>query len=266
MVEFRSYKKRKSYGLVLFVVLLAVSLSVASPYYIRYFFGAVVYPFQYTAVLLWKGVTLLPSFFVNLRHLSKDNAEMRERIKFLSAQQLLLEELKGENGRLRNILSFSQKKQEIALLAAQVIGRSPSPWFSIIEINKGARSGIKIDMPVVAKEGVVGRVVELSLFSSKAMLLYDAESSVAAVDSRSRDFGVVEGRFPDKLFMKYVSAGGDIKIGDTIKTSPVSTVFPSGLLIGTVSQADKREHDLFYYIEIKPAVDFSKLEEVFVII
>ena len=97
------------------------------------------------------------------------------------------------------------------------------------------------------------------------MLITDVESSVAAVDARSRDFGLVKGGSLDRLSMKYVDAGGDIRKGDRIVTSNVSTVFPAGIPIGEVSLASKKEHDLFYHVEIKPIVDFSKIEEVFII-
>jgi rod shape-determining protein MreC len=122
-----------------------------------------------------------------------------------------------------------------------------------------------MDMPVMVAEGLVGRVIEVSRHSSKVMLITDAESSVAAVDSRSRDFGVVKGVPAGRLSMKHVDARGDVKVGDIIVTSNISTVFPPGLPIGEVTRASRKEHDLFYHIEIEPAVDFSKIEEVFLV-
>lgn len=176
------------------------------------------------------------------------------------------EELIAENKRLKSVLGFRDRNRYgMRLLPAQVIGKGSSPWFSILETNRGASSGIKVDMPVVVEEGLVGRVAEVSQFSSKVLLITDATSSVAAADQRSRDFGVVEGRSSDALFMKYVPASGDISEGDKIVTSPISSVFPAGIPIGIVSRAEKKEHDLFYRIEVKPFVKFSQLEEVFLV-
>ena len=121
-------------------------------------------------------------------------------------------------------------------------------------------------MVIVSELGLVGRVIEVSLFSSKVLLITSADSSIAATDFRNRDSGVVVGGRPDILIMKYVGVEGDIKVGDEILTSHISTIFPSGIPVGRVFKATKKEHDLFYHIEIKPAVDFSKLEEVFIVI
>lgn len=263
------YRERRSYALALFIILLAVFISFSSLsnlFGIRSILISALYPFQFIAVSLWKGVLDTPTFIINLQNLARQNAQLENELNRLKAKLTLWEELISENERLRDALAFKQKNRYgFKLLAAQVIGRSPSPWFSILEIDQGSRAGVKKDMPVIVKEGLVGRIIEVSEFSSKVMLLKDAESSVAAADARSRDFGVVEGRGGDKLFMKYVSAGGDVKLGDKIVTSKISSIFPSGIPIGTVIQATKREHDLFYHIEIEPAVTFSKIEEVFIV-
>jgi rod shape-determining protein MreC len=86
---------------------------------------------------------------------------------------------------------------------------------------------------------------------------------VAAVDRRSRDLGEIEGYSPRILVMKYVGSGGDVQPGDKIVTSSVSEIFPPGVPVGTVTRAEKKEHDLFYRIEVEPAAKFSKLEELF---
>ena len=270
MIGHQPYRGRKSYTLAIIIILLAVLISFSA---LRDLFGArsllqsAFYPFQFAALSLWKGVTNIPSSLASLRKMAKQNAELREELKSLKPELLLLDELLRENNRLRSALYFRKNNPyRFRLLAAQVLGRSPDSWFQILEINQGSRSGIRLNMPVIAEKGVVGRIIEVSKFSSKIMLITDAESSLAALDARSRNFGVVKGGSPDKLFLRYVDAGGDIRVGDSIVTSHISTIFPPGIPIGKVNQATKREHDLFYHIEIKPSVDFSKIEEVFIII
>jgi rod shape-determining protein MreC len=219
------------------------------------------------AVSTWKGATGLPGAIGGLRNLAQENAELKDQVKRLKAEIMLRNEVVKENARLKSSLNFkSTYGYRYKLLAAQVIGKSPSPWFTYLILNRGKRAGVKVNDPVIVREGLVGRVVEVSGFSSKVMLMMDVESSVAAADARSRDFGIVKGGSRNRLFMKYVSAGKDIRTGDSVVTSYISTVFPPGIRIGTIVQAAKREHDLFYNIEIKPSVDFSKLEEVFIIL
>ena len=98
------------------------------------------------------------------------------------------------------------------------------------------------------------------------MILTDPESLVAALDARSRDAGIIVGSGSGRLFMRYVSIGADIAIGDPIVTAALSTVFPAGLPVGQVARAERKGQELFYQIEVEPAVNFSRLEEVFVVL
>lgn len=272
MNAYQPYHKKKPYLLVLVVViiLLAVFISfspVRNLFGVRSFLQAVIYPFQFAAVSVWKGVAGFPGAVGNLRNLSKENAQLKNELKNIKPQLIALKGIEIENERLRSVLRFKQNSRYgFRLLSAQVIGRSPTPWFSILEINQGKQAGVKVDKPVIVKEGVVGRVIEVSKYTSKVMLLTDAGSTLAAADARSRDYGLVEGSMGGRLSMKYVSAGGDISAGDQIITSQISLIFPANLPIGTVTKASKGERDLFYHIEVKPTVDFSKLEEVFIIL
>lgn len=270
MIGRRPYRKRKSYTLTIVVVLLALFISISAvrdAFSVRPFFSAVIYPFQFVTVSIWKGITGTPGAITNLHSLSQRNSELADEVNLLQTKLISMEELIKENERLRKSLGFKHISQyRYRLLPAQIIGKSPVPWFTILISNKGSRAGVKLDDAVMVKEGLVGRVVEVSSFSSKIMLITDVESSVAAADKRSRDFGVVVGASRNRLAMRYVSAGKDVKIGDEIVTSYISTVFPQGIPIGHILRASKGEHDLFYHIDINPAVDFSKLEAVFIII
>lgn len=269
MIRYRRYRKKKPYVLAIVILLLAAFISFSALqglFGVRSALSALIYPFQYAGLVVWKGVTGIPVSLANLRNLARENAKLKDELRDLKPRLLLLEGLRGENERLRAALALRQEKsRRLRLQAAQVIGRSPTPWFSILEIDQGGQDGIKPDLPVITEAGLAGRVIEVSRFSSKVMLLTDPESSVAAANEGRRDFGVVEGSYSNRLLMKYVGVGGEIKIGDKIVTSRLSTVFPPGILIGEVSHVSKGEHDLFYHIEIKPAVDFSKIEEVFII-
>lgn len=225
-----------------------------------------IYPLQFAAGTVWKTAAGIPSSVISLIDLSRDNARLRQKLDVSLSQLTVLEELKDENERLRDDLAFQRSGRfGSKLLAAKVIGKSGSPWISILEINRGSSAGVRPDMPVVVRNGLAGKVIEVSQFSSKVLLITDAMSSVAAADQRSRDFGVVEGYAPNALLMKYVATGADIQEGDKIVSSSISSVFPAGIPIGTVSRAVKKEDRLFFDIIVKTAVKFSKLEEVFLV-
>jgi rod shape-determining protein MreC len=269
VIRYRPYQKKKPNRLAIFLVLLALFISFSA---VRGLFGvrsvlqAVIYPFQYVVLGIYNGVTGIPARFGGMRQATDENTELKKELALLKPRLKVLNGLEKENSRLRSALAFINKKPyRLRLLAAEVIGKAPTPWYSILTINRGSRSGVKKGLPVMAEDGLAGQVIEVSKFSAKVMLVIDGESSVAAATKRSRDYGVVAGSPSGKLSMKYVSAGGDILTGDLVLTSRISSTFPPDIPIGKVVQANKREHDLFYHVEVKPLVDFSKLEKVFVV-
>lgn len=252
------------------LIALALIASFAIPHKLAVVRSAVsiaFYPFQSAAAVVWRGTATLPGNLVGLRDLARNNAELKAKLDGLEPKLALLEELKSENDRLRQALGFrDQGRYGARLLPARVIGRGAANWNALIEIDRGSGSGVRVNLPVVVRAGLVGKVIEVSRFSSKVLLLTDPQFSAAAADQRSRDYGVAEGYAPFKLRLKYVNAGGDVAAGDPIVTSSISTLFPAGIPVGTVSRTAKKETDLFYEVEITPAADLSKLEEVFVVL
>jgi rod shape-determining protein MreC len=267
VTQFRPYKKRESRLLIVTLLLIALLLLFTAPFYFRPLAASVFYPFQMVSSLLWKGVVSTPAFVFNLGNLSRENKELKGEVAALSARLSTYAELEQENKRLRAALNFKTiHSYGGKLLPAKVIARGPSPLFSTLQVDQGSRSGVHLNMPVIVPEGLVGKVIEVAPYSAKVLLLFDAESRVAAVDARSRDFGVVEGGYPGKLRLQYVDSGATLKEGDAVVTAQISSVFPPGIPLGTITKFKKSEQDLFYYIEVKPAANFSKIEEVFIII
>jgi len=262
--------KKKSPALAIIIILLGLFFSISA---FRDIFGvrqaalSIFFPFQYAATAVVNSVLDVPTSIGNLTRLNADNNRLKEEVKQLKLKQLGFDKLEQENKTLRQALRFQNlSPYRYKLTAAQIIGRAPAPWFSIVEINKGLSAGIKKGQAVVAPSGVVGRIIEVGQLTAKVALLTDPTSSVAAACYESGDFGVVVGRSNNKLNMKYVGSLGRIKEGSKIVTSSISKVFPPGILIGKVTRATKREHDLFFQIEVEPAIDFAKLSEVFVVV
>ena len=269
MTALKPYRPKNTHAPAIFFVLLAIFFSFSA---FRGLFGvrevlvSTIYPFQYAAVSVWTGVASVPAGVTNLIYLSRQNFELKKEAEILRAQQLVLGDLQKENERLRSALVLPPAGGRFRLLAAQIVGRSPAPWFPLFQINQGSRAGVRQNMPVIVKTGLVGKVVEVAPLSSKVMILTDPESLVAALDARSRDAGIIVGSGSGRLFMRYVSIGADVAVGDAIVTASLSTVFPAGLPVGQVARAERKGQELFYQIEVEPAVNFSRLEEVFVVL
>jgi rod shape-determining protein MreC len=120
-------------------------------------------------------------------------------------------------------------------------------------------------MPVVAAEGVVGRVIRSAPHDSRVLLLTDASSAVASLVQRNRTRGVVRGQ-GDILTLDFALRQEDIEVGDRIVTSGTGGVFPKGLVIGEVTRTAREQYGLFQTVTVSSAVDFARLEEVLVLV
>jgi len=175
------------------------------------------------------------------------------------------EETYLENKRLKQLLAFKQKTS-YKVIAARVIGASADNWSSAIIIDKGSASGIKRGYVSVTYLGLVGRVIEVAESSSKILLMNDKDFGVSGIVQRSRQEGLVSGNLGSNLIMKYLPKDCDIKVDDVILTSGLTEAFPKGLLIGTVTDIGEELSGLTRYCLIKPAVNLSNIEELFIII
>lgn len=190
---------------------------------------------------------------------------LREETDLLKARMVGLEEVIRENTRLELLLDF-KRRLIFSSVAASVIGRDPSYWNSSMVIDKGKEDGIRQGMSVVNALGVVGKIAEVGPTTSKVILLSDPQFSVAALIQGPREAGLVTGTLEGSLRMRYINEEARIHVGDKVITSKLSSSFPEGLLIGEVIQINEDPKRSFFECIIQPAVSFSQLEEVLVIL
>ena len=120
-------------------------------------------------------------------------------------------------------------------------------------------------MAVVTAQGLAGKVLQVGNNHSTAELLLDRNFRVSALVQRSRVSGIVKWIEGESVVLSQVPKRSDVKIEDQVITSGLSLIFPGGLKIGKVTSVEEEEKGMFMTITLKPAVDFTKLEEVFVI-
>lgn len=166
--------------------------------------------------------------------------------------------------RLRKLLKM---KSELPyhVLSAQVVGLDPSGWFKTVIINRGTGDGVSKGMAVTATEGIVGHIIEAYNRYSKVLLVIDRNSAIDALVQRTRSRGVVEGDADDGCRMKYVVRKADIKTGDTVISSGLDGLFPKGVPIGEILEISVPTSGLFQEVRVRPFVDFTRLEELLVI-
>jgi len=194
-----------------------------------------------------------------------ENIRLKREINALKMENYRYQELFATHKRLQELLQF-EKKIDWPVSAAQVIGRDPTGWFESVIIDKGAEANLRINMPVVNAMGVVGRLVSVSHNYAKALLIIDQNSAVDCIIQRSRDKGVVKGLSPKICKLDYVLKTSDVVVGDMVVTSGLGRVFPKGVPVGEVTEVQNIPGELFKDVKVRPFVDFSKLEEVLVIL
>jgi len=199
-----------------------------------------------------------------LEQLRRENSQLR----FQLAED---QEAIRENDRLRQMLGF-QKQSTRRLKPAHLVGRDPANWWRTLQIDLGSRDGAKVDLPVLANDGLVGRISAVGYFHSQVLLVGDPNCRVAALiqDKDSRENGIIAGSTPNSLdyrlvSLSYLSGKGRIQPGQTVVTSGLGGVFPKGIRIGEVVDFRSADYGLSTEARVKLAVDFNRLEEVWVL-
>ena len=202
--------------------------------------------------------------YIALRNVRSENDALRQELANAQVEVQRQRALADRTRSLETILGLSNSI-ELQTSAAQIIGAAASPDFRTVTIDKGSVHQLRADMAVLAPTGVVGRVVIAGPRASRVQLLVDRNAAAGALIERSRAQGVVVGAGDDRLRLEYVSETQDVAVGDTVVTSGIDGIYPKGFVIGRVDSVDKNGV-AYRSIGIRPAVDFSTLEDVLVVL
>src|SRR5215471_9489723 len=224
--------------------------------------GAVA-PFERAVVWVQNSASGVWHNYFYLRGVRAENRQLKEQIEQMRLEQVRLTEDATQAHRLQSLLAF--KEQYISkTVAAQDIGSSGSDLSRVIYIDKGEKSGIKRDMAVITAEGVVGKVLLVYPSLAQVLLISDQTSGVGAILEKSRLQGVLRGTPNGEIMLERVMSDEQVQPGETVLTSGGDQIFPKGLRVGTVSNVSNGK-DLFLNIQIKPAANLGRLEEVLVL-
>ena len=205
-----------------------------------------------------------------LGELEAEVARLRAENEKLRVDNQLSRDLSEENGKLRDALGFRQRSS-YRLVPARLIARESATWWSQVQIDRGAQDGLAPDLPVLTEAGLVGKTTTVAGRTSYVLLVADENCKVAATVENTREQGIVSGTRTSsgqqpEMMLNFLSKAAELKPGQKVYSSGVTGgVFPSGLLLGTVAEEPKvRELDA--RARVLPAVDMSRLENVFVIV
>lgn len=202
--------------------------------------------------------------------LQAENLQLEAKVAELEGQLADYNEVKAENDRLKGLLNFDTTDKDLEIKGAHVIGKAPGHWFNVFIIDKGMADGIKVDMPVVNGDGLVGRVVKTGANYSRVLAIIDSLSGVSGIVERTRDTGNIKGSNmsgseESLLTLNNLPFDADLMPGDKIITSGLTDTFPKGIAIGEVVEVSQSNDGMRNEAIVKPWVDFNHLEEVIII-
>ncbi len=216
----------------------------------------------------WLGRTVFYPFTHSLR-LFRTNTILKAEIAQLREEQAAAT---LENLKLRNALKESQTLQaiafdtgEIAFEVAEVIGYSGQFQQRNLVVNKGSAQGIETGDPVISARGIVGRVISVSAANCVVLPFSNPRFQIPVMDKVTSVQGILQSDLAGKTNMNMIKLGSQISAGDTIVTSNLSTLYPKGYPVGTVSRISDSQDYLFISAELEPFTQVENLEHVFIL-
>ena len=255
--------------LVLVVILLIIiSLILPKKYFwgpIKGVFTAVAVPIQQVINKSTSSASNFLSTIAKISQLAKENKALKKENEQLLSEKTQSIEIEKENEILREQLDF-QKRASFKLLPAEVIAKEPTNIQESIIVNIGKDKGVEKGMPVISSGMLVGKVSEVNFTSSHILLITNPNSIINVMLQESRANGLAKGELGYGLVMESIPQDVKVNISDLVVTSGLGGNFPKGLLIGKVSEIISKQSEIFQSATLRPVLDFSKLELVFIII
>jgi rod shape-determining protein MreC len=203
----------------------------------------------------------------------QDMATLRQRTALLEdenarlqSQVIQLQQKLQDTDFLYELLGFARSRPEDQYVAASVIGRDPSPFLHYVIIDKGSDDGLRHGMPVVTAQGLVGRVDAVIANAARVQLLNDAGSYVNVQLAATRTEAMLRGSLTGDVTVEMVPQEANLKAGDVILTSALGGNYPPNILIGQVVSVRQLETELFQSASVQPAVNFTNLRAVLVVV
>lgn len=275
MLSIFFYHNRK-YLLLGFYFLISISFMISKSdrvnLNIKSHINSVISPFQKVINSFSKTVNTFWSSISELDQIKKELTITKHQLDKMQGASIEIQELKRENAHLRSILDI-KTRIEYQTIYAEIIARDPSNYSSVFIINKGSKTNIRRNMPVITYQhgiiGVVGKIIETSKHSSKVQPITGIGSYIGSMLSSLRYTGIIRGQGPveDYLLFDYVDKEAILNFGDLVLTSGQGGIFPKGLMLGKIMGYQKVKYGIYYKkVKVKPIINFSMLEDVYIIV
>jgi rod shape-determining protein MreC len=218
------------------------------------------------AALLWPA-NQARDFVASVTLGRLENRSLKSEVLRLRTEAILLRQAAAEALRLRRVLHFAQPRAPV-LLAARVVAVWGEPWPQFIRLSVGREDGVRVGQPVVAPEGLVGRIAAVEPHAARAAVLTDPALAVACEVVPQGARGVLRFRADRRpgLYLSWVPLTDTVRVGEEVATSGLSALFPRGLPVGTVARVGRDPNGLVQEIEVRPYAALGRVREVFVVV
>ena len=237
--------------------------------YVRKALQTAAQPFSWAFTKIGEGLSGFSVYFQKLSDLQKENEELRAQLDDYRDRIYNAKMLEEENKWLSDYLGLKKEHSDFLFEEASVIGRESGNYSTVYTLSKGTMHDIKVNMPVITEDGVVGYVTEVGLTWCRAVSIIETASAVGAYIERSGELGLIEGsyelRFEGKCRMIRLPADADVHEGDRVLTSGLGSIYPRGLFVGEVVSVDADPYSRTLTAVVQPKVDYSSLVKVMII-
>jgi len=226
-------------------------------------------PLQYAAAALSRGISNVVGQYVYLVDVKADNDRLVYENARLHASQRELADALAENRRLRRLLGLRDTVQR-ETVSALVVSKDTTEYFRVWHLTIDAPNAeVRPNMPVISLDGAVGTVLRVAGHNADVELTVDSGFGVDVVVERTGARGFVRGsgdRSKYAVRVEYVPRSDLVEVGDLLVTSGVGCRFPKGIPVARISKVVRRDFGIYQTVEAEPSVDFSRLEEVLVVL
>ena len=231
---------------------------------LRSVMGTVAKPFTMCGSGIANAFNGFIDVFVQYDELEAENESLRAELEELKQKEYNEELLREQNEWLKDYINLHEINPSLRFTDASVISREAGNYSTIITLNRGSAHGVKKNMPVLTDDGLIGYVSEIGLDWCKVSTIVEPSSSIGVYTDREQQLGVLSGdadlRAKGLCKMTYIDGDGNLGIGDKIYTAGGSdSIYPSGLLIGSVSSVDIDSVTGEMVAQVEPSVDFLDL-------
>lgn len=233
---------------------------------VRGYLSQTTFPFQWVVDAPFRLTETVREYITSHHALLAENETLRQQQLLQEGHLQRLLALEAENTQLRTLLKASPREGE-TLSVAEILKVDSDPFIHRIIINKGEQDNVFVGQPIIDASGVMGEIIEVYPFTSRAILLTDTSHAIPVESVRNGVRGIAVGTGAiDSLQLQHVPTTADLKVGDVLVTSGLGGRFPSGYPVGTITDVSKDAGESFAVVRVKPSAYLDRGRQVLLIL